>query len=175
MHFLLRSGACLSNPVNSKSFCGGACFRKLLRSLWTPPLSVATHNKNNDSAWPWSTLYNFMGIKHFLLRKLNILAFLWLTGHSAGVAVMQKHRRVRYITFVCRDKAFCEEIRKWCNLDIRETLSCWKDHIKPVWTGHPSELKLGSWLLVLEGFWFLMLGDHLRPSETVMEGDWCAL
>lgn len=69
-------------------------------------MSAATHNKSNDSTWPCSMLHNFMGIKHFLLRKLNILAFLRLPGHSTGAAVAQRLRRVRNMTFVCRDNVF---------------------------------------------------------------------
>lgn len=86
----MRFGACLRNCVNSEPFCGGVCFRKLLQSLWTPLMSVVMHNKNNDSAWPYSMLHNIMGIKHFLLHKLNILAFLRLPGHSTGPAVKQR-------------------------------------------------------------------------------------
>lgn len=76
--------------MNSEPFCGGVCFRKLLQSLWTSLMSVAMHNKNNDSTWPCSTLHNIIGIKHFLLHKLNILTFLRLLGHSTGAAVKQR-------------------------------------------------------------------------------------
>lgn len=172
-HFLMRSGARLRNTVNSKPFFGGICFRKLLQSLWTPPMSVVMHNKNNDSTWPCSTLHNFMVIKHFLLHKWNIPAFLRLLGHSTCVAVTEKFRCVCNMMFVCRDSAFWGEGRKQSTFQTTES----DNHAGKAILNQPKLVCQSSLVSHLgskwAGFRQVLILNQLKPAKQFrLDPDW---